>query len=294
MLQVARLAPKALGESAALVTGFVRGKQHESGGFVDRQGQPDLYYTVFALESLLALRERPRIAPLREYLEGFKDGLGLDFVHRCCLCRAWASLRNLDTSIARPEWMEDFRRGLDRFRAGDGGFHVEPGAASGSAYAAFLALGAMQDAGVKLDGEQRDRLAQSVASLRTRDGGWSNDRGLPVGGANSTAAAVGVLRHLGAAFDTADAARWLLAQSHPMGGFRAIPNAPIPDLLSTATALHALSALSVPLDGVQELCLDFLDSLWSNEGGFHGHWHEEHLDCEYTYYGLLALGHLTS
>ena len=29
--------------------------------------------------------------------------------------------------------------------------------------------------------------------------------------------------------------------AHPMGGFLAAPQAPIPDLLSTATALHALS-----------------------------------------------------
>jgi hypothetical protein len=44
---------------------------------------------------------------------------------------------------------------------------------------------------------------------------------------------------------------------------------------------------------VHERCLDFLDSLWSADGGFHGHWADDQLDSEYTFYGLLALGHLS-
>jgi hypothetical protein len=43
---------------------------------------------------------------------------------------------------------------------------------------------------------------------------------------------------------------------------------------------------------VKEPCLDFIDSLWSAAGGFHGNWADDTLDPEYTYYGLLALGHL--
>jgi hypothetical protein len=44
---------------------------------------------------------------------------------------------------------------------------------------------------------------------------------------------------------------------------------------------------------VKEACLDFVDTLWSSRGGFYGTWEEDVLDCEYTYYGLLALGHLS-
>jgi hypothetical protein len=40
--------------------------------------------------------------------------------------------------------------------------------------------------------------------------------------------------------------------------------------------------------------MDFMDSLWNaSAGGFHGHWADEFVDAEYTYYGLLALGHLS-
>ena len=42
-----------------------------------------------------------------------------------------------------------------------------------------------------------------------------------------------------------------------------------------------------------ERCLDFVDSLWNADGGFHGNWTDDYLDCEYTFYGLLALGHLS-
>jgi hypothetical protein len=39
--------------------------------------------------------------------------------------------------------------------------------------------------------------------------------------------------------------------------------------------------------------MDFLDTLWDAQGGFHGHWADDFLDPEYTFYGLLALGHLS-
>jgi prenyltransferase beta subunit len=116
-------------------------------------------------------------------------------------------------------------------------------------------------------------------------------RGIGCAGTTSTAAAVMLHRHLGGMAE-AEQGRWISQRCHPQGGFRATPDAPIPDLLSTATALHALSAMHVPIDSIRESCLDFVDTLWTNRGGFHGNWADDELDCEYTYYGLLALGHL--
>jgi prenyltransferase beta subunit len=66
----------------------------------------------------------------------------------------------------------------------------------------------------------------------------------------------------------------------------------MPDLLSTAVALHALDGLQVDFAERKDAMLDFVDSLWTAAGGFHGTWDEEEFDIEYTYYGLLALGHL--
>ena len=72
-----------------------------------------------------------------------------------------------------------------------------------------------------------------------------------------------------------------------------MPEAPMPDLLSTATALHSLVIAGFKIDHIKEKCLDFIDSLWCGKGGFYGSWADTVVDCEYTYYGLLALGNLT-
>jgi prenyltransferase beta subunit len=135
-------------------------------------------------------------------------------------------------------------------------------------------------------------LRASVQALRLADGSFANEPGLRQGTTTATAAAVTLCRHLGLPLATGTGT-WLLQQVHPSGGFLATPGAPLPDLLSTATALHALESLEVNFTHLRDLTLDFVDSLWSAKGGFHGHWADDELDVEYTSYGLLALGHLS-
>jgi hypothetical protein len=179
---------------------------------------------------------------------------------------------------------------IEAHRARDGGYDAEPIAEHGNAYGCFVALGAYQD--LQREMPEPLRMVQCLKFLETPDGAWANVRGLRIGSTNATAAAVTLLHQLGMPVSAA-VADWLLAQAHPQGGFRAMPTAPMPDLLSTATALHALSCLEKPVpEPIRERCLDFLDTLWSAEGGFHGHWADDPLDAEYTFYALLALGHL--
>ena len=60
MLQVARLAPNQLQKAADPVADFFLSQFNDDGGAKDRAGKSDLYYTVFALEGLIALqRELP-------------------------------------------------------------------------------------------------------------------------------------------------------------------------------------------------------------------------------------------
>ena len=131
-----------------------------------------------------------------------------------------------------------------------------------------------------------------MGGLRTADGAWSNEPGIPVGSTTATAAMVALHRHL-EMVPPPEAVDWLMKRCLPGGGFLAMPNAPLPDLLSTAVALHALDAVQADFSRLKEPCLDFVDSLWNATGGFHGNWTDDTLDCEYTYYGLLALGHLS-
>ena len=288
MLQIARVAQKALGDSAGLVRDFLLRQITPEGGGADRAGRADLYYTIFVLAGLEALQAEIPKTRVEPFVNGFGDGGNLDFVHLGALarCRAAIGLEKIahgfdDAILAK----------LETFRTSDGGYDVQPSSQNGNAYGCFVALGAYQDLGAKLP--EPLRMVQCLKFLETPDGAWGNVRGMRAGTVPATAAAITLLHQLGMPISAASG-DWLLAQIHSDGGWLAVPGSPLPDLLSTATALHALACLDRPLpDAQREKCLDFVDTLWSAEGGFHGHWADDALDAEYTFYGLLALGHLT-
>jgi len=269
MLQVARLAPKLLGDSKDLVQSFLSTQQVD-GGFSDRSGAADLYYTVFGLESLRALSAELPVESATVFLQSFGCGNELDLVHLSSLIRCWANIAR----VPPPEF-EAVQRRLTQWE-------------SGNIYNRFLLLGAHQD----LQMAPPDKLVQGIEEFRAADGAYANHSGAARGLTSATAAAIAILRHFGED-PGPELGDWLLARRHSSGGFFASPDAPIPDLLSTATALHALASLRVPLDHIREPALDFLDSLWTSRGGFVGNWTDDTVDCEYTYYGLLALGHLS-
>ena len=267
MLQIARLSPKQLGDSAELVSKFLHSQLNPDGGFRDRSGSSDLYYTVFGLEGLIALGE-PLPALTTGYLESFGTGDGLDFVHLCCLIRCWADLGKV--APVNPARIHE--------------------QLTSNAYNCFLSCAAYQD--LRLPIPEPERVVRFIETMRAEDGAYSNLPGSPVGLTPPTAAAITLKRQLGEDYPPG-LGQWLLAQHHAGGGFKATPFAPIPDLLSTATALHALAGMKTDFEAIKEPCLDFIDSLWTNSGAFYGTWMDDTQDCEYTYYGLLSLGHLS-
>jgi len=277
-----------LGDSTELVCEFFRSQLSPEGAGLDRDGRPDLYYTIFALAGLQAVDAEVPREKVAAFLDSHGDGAGLDFVHLSALARCWAVVgkertpKGLDRAVLER---------IEHFRKPDGGYDGDAKLAHGTAYGAFVALGAYEDLGQTPPHPLK--LIQSLKRLETPDGAWSNFPGAKFGATNATAGAVTLIRHLGFPVNER-VGDWLLAQAHPQGGFLAVPGAPMPDLLSTATAIHALAAMERRLpNDVHERCLDFLDSLWDARGGFHGHWADDHLDVEYTYYALLALGHLS-
>jgi prenyltransferase beta subunit len=266
MLQVARLAPNLLQEAAEPVAQFLREQFNEDGGARDRAGASDLYYTVFALEGLIALRQDPPAARVRPYLERFGDGAELDFVHQTCLARCWAALGKgaLPGETSDPLALRILSGG------------------NGSVYHQFLKFGALEDLGNPV--EDRPAVTDAVLALQSPDGSF-------MGTTPTTAGAVALLHHLGAEVPR-NAVDWLLARARPDGGFLPGPDAPLPDLLSTATALHALAAAHASIGALKDPMLDFVDTLWTGKG-FCGSWADDAVDSEYTYYALLALGHLS-
>jgi prenyltransferase beta subunit len=288
LLQVARLAPRLLGDSISLVRDFFLQQLSPEGAGLDRAGKPDLYYTIFAIAGLQTMDVELPHDKIVNYLLTHRDGAMLDFIHLSALARCWAAIdqRGMPPGLDRTLLMR-----LETFRKPDGGYEGDGKLAYGTAYGAFVALGAYEDLGQKPP--HLLKLIQGLKRLETRDGAWSNVPGARIGATNATGGAVTLIRHLGFPVNER-VGDWLLSQAHPQGGFLAVPGAPMPDLLSTATTLHALAAMDRRLPSeIHERCLDFLDSLWDARGGFHGHWADDYLDAEYTFYALLALGHLS-
>ncbi len=99
------------------------------------------------------------------------------------------------------------------------------------------------------------------------------------------AAAVVVNRQTDRGTETA-----LLDRCCAAGGFGATEKLKNPDLLSTATALFALRVLETDLAPIRRPCLEYIESLWRDSGGFTGHTDDGFEDVEYTFYALLGIG----
>ena len=286
MIQVASLATRELGDATELVQNFLLSQINEDGGFNDRCGDSDLYYTVFGLEGLRALKVDIPVDKVRPYLESFGHGENLDLVHLTSLIRCWADLK-IDFSHLRKGFLKE----LERFRSADGGYNTEEGKEEGTGYAAFLVYGSLQDLEVKEYDKQL--LIDSIQNLQVGNGSYGMFAGQSEGTTPTTAAACVALHDMGVR-DFELSKKWLINNFHLKGGVFAIPDAPMPDLLSTATALHTLSVIGADVLELKEPCLDFVDSLWTSKGAFYGTWADDILDVEYCLYGLLALGHLST
>lgn len=280
----ARRGASRLGDAAPRSAATLHSLAGPRGGFRGRADTDDLYYTAFGVGCAQALgADLPPELPA--YLDSFGDGEGLDLVHLACLarCRAVAAPADEPTRLAMVER-------LAAIRTPDGGFAMQRGAVRGSGAAAFFAVGAYEDLGAELP--QPRRLLDALAELRTADGAFADE---PAGHAGSTPVTAGVavlLRHFGRPVGQ-EVERWLLARLDAAGGFRAGPRAPLPDMVSTATALYALSGRAERIAPIRQACLRFLDELWDEQaGGFRGHVLDADIDCEHTWYALTALGHL--
>ncbi|MFH1614199.1 MAG: prenyltransferase/squalene oxidase repeat-containing protein [Planctomycetota bacterium] len=280
MLKTAKKAKNLLGDSAEPVKRFLLSRMNTDGGFRGRSPASDLYYTAFASEALLALDTPLPVDKTAEYLDRFavKD---LDLVHLACLVRCRANLgRNQPAETLAA---------LEKFRSDDHGFNTFPKAKHTSAYACFLALAAYQDLNERVP--DADAIIDAIHTLRTPVNAYSNDTAVPAGSTPATAAAIVVLHYLNCPVEKASI-KWLW-DGFTAGGFTAIPRIHMPDLLSTATALHAMNLAGASFDNIRQPCLDFLNSLRTAQGAFCANQADNTPDCEYTYYGLLALGNLS-
>jgi prenyltransferase beta subunit len=272
-------------ERAEAVGRFYLERQNGDGGFRGKGPQSDLYYTGFAVLGLEALGKAYDRGRVLAFLRSFGDGGGLDLAHLAVLARI---SRLLDKDFLRSRQRVHFLNRLAEFRNPDGGFHHLPREGQSSAYGCFLAMGILED--LSAPAERPQELLAFLEGLRAGNGGYFNERSVPAVSVPATAAAVVTRVGLGRT-DNEAAMEWLLSTRDRDGGFRVLPMAPVADLLSTATALFALWMGGADLSAIRHACREFADSLWDDSiGGFHPNGFDEWSDCEYTFYGIMAMG----
>lgn len=284
-------------EGAARVAAFILSARAANGLFCDRAGSPDCYYTVFGLDGLAALGAGlPQPRDLRPCLfaeEGVAAGDA--FIEQVSRIRCLYGLNRLgDVQPGDAGWFARAVAGVARYRSADGGYSQEhERAARGTVYAAYLAEQAHRDAGIAWP--DPERVIAALDPLRTPDGGYTNHAGTACGTTTATAAAVVLLARYGTPGQARSAADYLARQRHPGGGYRAAPTVPLPDLLSTATALYAES-LCAPLTERPPFraTAAYIEGLWNGDGGFRSQTADPLSDVEYTFYALLALGALAT
>lgn len=283
MTQVARLAPNLLLESTDLVSQYVSSLITPQGLFPDREGKPDFYYSTFGLLALDALQLNIPQDALRASLE--MAPLPEDLIEASTLARCWSYVDG-----TAPDRILNAIQDMTTACIQQDAFGTAPDSKAATVYATFLATGLFQD--LNIPAPESIDIPVFLSSVQASDGGFPNEKSISMSTSPSTAAALALYRSM--SIDPPDSAcDWLLQRFSPEGGVYAAEGAPLPDLLSTAVALHALNGLDIKLNALREPTLDFIDSLWTNRGGFYGNWSEDILDVEYTYYGLLALGHLS-
>ena len=267
-------------EALRLMSDFVQQHQDTDGGFVDRAGQPDLYYSMFALLLAVVLRVPMRRDAVSHYLDGIDPG-ELDLVHLLCLvlCRKLlAFLTSLFPCMGCRAIPRSLRKRAEALlESRDGALFPMQDAAS--PYSQFLKLSLAQELAIPFSG-------QSLDAYRCIDGLFSNLRSDQHSSTNATSAAL-ALAHYGFCSLTADALPNFVALQQGDGAFKAARGAPQTDLLSTATAFFALSLhrQKPPLP-----VRDFLYSAFTAEGGFSSGLEDSLADLEYTAYGLLLAG----
>lgn len=266
-------------EALSRISDFVESCRTEEDSFIDKSGKPDLYYTLFGwtLSYLLGIKISAEKMDL--YLSNQNRG-SLDLIHyaaymRCRMIRlmmkegkAGLLLRSLFSTNIKA--LNDFR-GL-------------PHDDRQSPYTQFVWLSLLEDAGQRI--KEKYSMIHSLEDYHLPGGGYMNTKDGLTATTNATVAALAIKGELAGYRENEDIL-YLRNRQDASGGFTAAEVSPIPDLLSTATALFMLSCYGIKPNYPAR---DFIETHWQDSGGFSATLLDEKSDVEYTFYGLLALG----
>jgi geranylgeranyl transferase type-2 subunit beta len=292
---LARLAPERRERTRA----FLLERQNADGGFSGREAGSDLYYTGFAVRglSVLGVLTAEDCGRIARYLHGAARSqvTVIDLVS-WLYCAVIVQAGGGGDVLAEFDaaWPDRLAATFESFRTRDGGYAKTHEGAAGSTYHSFLVALCYELIGRPLP--EPGRLAQFVFDRQRDDGGFVEIQPMKRGGTNPTAAAVALLKMLGALDDVVreDVAGFLRDVKSSEGGFQANTRIPFADGLSTFTGL--LTTQDLGLSGLyeSEAVEAFINGLEQADGGFRGASWDTAADVEYTFYGLGTLGLLWS
>lgn len=270
---------------------FVIARQNGDGGFRGRSQESDLYYTGFAIDILSSGHNDYNFTKTIEYLLQHLSFDTIKFVDLISLIR---SLYTLCPAKVDKTSKKNLQAKLTHYKAQNGGYHQIAGSKQATAYDTFLYLLAAEYLGLPL--KEVPAILRTLFGLANNDGSFANHSTAPTTPAKQqgttavTAAAACLLKTLHKHKSTELAIQWLLDRSHQAGGFSASPQAPAPDLLSTAVSLFAIRTGAQLPYSIAGPTMDFIEECWQEDGGFSSHPADPVADIEYSYYALLAIG----
>jgi len=243
---------------------FIKSQQHTSGAFVNRGGNPDLYYSLFGAWLSKALNLKDLQNNLREYTGELyvANNQAID-KHALLLIR----LALNENDFSKPTLFSFLKT------------FIYSGWKMNMAYRAFLFLLSF-DAIYK-----KQKFIYFILKFVLRKYRVSED--VPC----SFRAALLLARHIVGA-DVEEDVRQLFKYYEEGMGFKAFKDAESADLLSTAVALFVLKKAGTELQVVAPDALELVQQNYDS-GAFLAGNGDEVKDLEYTFYGLLILGTLS-
>ncbi len=294
-------------------------QQGPGGGFKNRRGREDLYYTTFAVRSLSALNALTTAVASRTkgYLLAQSERPDATFgnaVHAVSWWDAYRLCAEASGDESKRPLIEACKQQtldrLTRLRCSDGGWAKTQTEKDGSLYHTFLATCTYQRMDHPLPEDARPKMEAFLKERTAPGGGFLESRYSKTPGVNGSAAGISLAVLLKAmnlklgeraltslknmpdflrrAFtgDLSLHASFLKHMQNEEGGFQASANAPFADLLSTYTGLFSLELLGQRTPETTAKALAFAEEMEVPKGGYVGFALEQNADCEYTFYGI--------
>lgn len=250
-------------ESVNEVKQFIQSLQNADGGFSDRAGKSDLYYSLFAHLILNCTSDKSYQEQLKCFISEKSKARDKHLVDLCCL-----AIMNKDLTGNRIRGMKYLFPAIR---------YLSDKSYDGSlAYQYFLLL-------LTFDAYGFNNKATRWFVRRFYRNNYIS-QGLPC---PALAAQIVFKNQLG--YDVQSDCNLLTSYFEVNHAFKVSPVVETADLLSTAVALFALKTSGFDVSLLAPTCLKFVDENY-RDGAFLSGDSDESRDAEYTFYGLLSLG----